>query len=88
MMHKAVCDECSQECEVPFRPTEGKPVYCRACFAGKDEGSSRGGDRGGRSERPSYGARPDAGNEQIKKQLGEINAKLDQILGLIGGKEE
>jgi len=32
-MHKAVCAECKQECEVPFKPTEGKPVYCRECFA-------------------------------------------------------
>ena len=34
-MHKAVCDECKQECEVPFKPTEGKPVYCKECYAKK-----------------------------------------------------
>ncbi len=34
-MHKAVCTECGQECEVPFKPTEGKPVFCRECFAKK-----------------------------------------------------
>lgn len=34
-MHKAVCTECGKECEVPFKPTEGKPVYCRDCFAKK-----------------------------------------------------
>lgn len=32
-MHKAVCSDCKQECEVPFKPTEGKPVYCKNCFA-------------------------------------------------------
>ena len=31
-MHKAVCSDCGKECEVPFKPTEGKPVYCRDCF--------------------------------------------------------
>jgi len=31
-MHKAVCSDCKKECEVPFKPTEGKPVYCRDCF--------------------------------------------------------
>ena len=30
--HKAVCADCQQECEVPFKPTEGKPVYCRECY--------------------------------------------------------
>ncbi len=32
-MHKAVCAECKKECEVPFKPTEGRPVYCKDCFA-------------------------------------------------------
>ena len=31
-MHKATCSDCGQECEVPFKPTEGKPVYCRDCY--------------------------------------------------------
>jgi len=31
-MHKTVCSDCGQECEVPFKPTEGRPVYCRNCF--------------------------------------------------------
>jgi len=34
-MHKAVCSECGQECEVPFKPTEGKPVYCKECYMKK-----------------------------------------------------
>ena len=32
-MHKATCADCKKECEVPFKPTEGKPVYCRDCFS-------------------------------------------------------
>jgi len=32
-MHKATCSDCKKECEVPFKPTEGKPVYCRDCFS-------------------------------------------------------
>jgi CxxC-x17-CxxC domain-containing protein len=32
-MHKAVCSECGKECEVPFKPTEGRPVYCKECFS-------------------------------------------------------
>lgn len=34
-MHKATCSDCGGECEVPFKPTEGRPVYCRDCFAKK-----------------------------------------------------
>ncbi|MBI2547951.1 hypothetical protein HYW21_01235 [Candidatus Woesearchaeota archaeon] len=32
-MHKATCSECGNECEVPFKPTEGRPVFCRTCYA-------------------------------------------------------
>lgn len=39
-MHKAVCDSCRRECEVPFRPTSGKPVFCRDCFKREDNGGS------------------------------------------------
>lgn len=31
-MHKATCAECNSPCEVPFKPTEGKPVYCKDCY--------------------------------------------------------
>jgi len=31
-MHKATCSTCKQECEVPFMPKEGRPVFCRDCF--------------------------------------------------------
>ncbi|UAL08222.1 MAG: hypothetical protein KRP56_02960 [Candidatus Methanogranum gryphiswaldense] len=29
---KATCSDCGQECEVPFKPTQGRPVYCKDCF--------------------------------------------------------
>ena len=54
-MHKTICSECGKECEVPFKPTEGKPVYCKDCymakkpkrtFSGRGGGGFRGGGRG------------------------------------------
>jgi CxxC-x17-CxxC domain-containing protein len=32
-MHKAICSTCKSECEVPFKPIEGKPVYCKECYS-------------------------------------------------------
>jgi CxxC-x17-CxxC domain-containing protein len=26
------CSNCGRETTVPFRPTEGRPVFCRSCF--------------------------------------------------------
>jgi CxxC-x17-CxxC domain-containing protein len=31
-MFPAICAECGQETEVPFKPREDRPVYCRACY--------------------------------------------------------
>ena len=36
-MHKATCSECNNECEVPFKPKEGRPVYCRDCYKNKKQ---------------------------------------------------
>lgn len=31
-MFDATCSACGVATQVPFRPTAGKPVYCRDCF--------------------------------------------------------
>lgn len=31
----AVCSQCGRETTVPFRPTQGRPVFCRQCFQGR-----------------------------------------------------
>lgn len=28
----AVCQQCGRQTTVPFKPTQGRPVYCRECF--------------------------------------------------------
>lgn len=32
-MYRTVCASCGAECEVPFEPRTGRPVYCNDCFA-------------------------------------------------------
>ncbi len=32
-MHKAISADCKKECEVPFKPSGDRPVYCRECFS-------------------------------------------------------
>ena len=29
---RATCSQCGKETTVPFRPTQGRPVFCRECF--------------------------------------------------------
>jgi CxxC-x17-CxxC domain-containing protein len=29
---RATCSSCGKETTVPFKPTQGRPVFCRECF--------------------------------------------------------
>ena len=56
-MHKAVCSECGVECEVPFKPEEGKPVYCKECYMKKKPRKSFGGRGGDNRQREMHDAK-------------------------------
>ena len=40
-MFKATCADCQKECEVPFKPSGDRPVYCKECFAKRKGGGGR-----------------------------------------------
>lgn len=93
-MHQATCSECGKRCEVPFRPTGEKPVYCNDCFGSKREGTfnDRGNDRGGREDRPSRDfskpsfskpATDDRAIADLKKEIETVNSKLDAVIKMI-----
>jgi CxxC-x17-CxxC domain-containing protein len=43
-MFDAVCAACGAPARVPFRPANGRPVYCRDCYASRQgQGSGYGG---------------------------------------------
>lgn len=95
MLFKATCAECGKGCEVPFRPTSGKPVFCNDCFNGqRDSNDSRGGrpsfnDRGPKrdfgGDRPSFRSQEDRPSFKQapvdnKRELSEISMKLDRLI--------
>lgn len=36
----AICSGCGKETTLPFRPTQGRPVFCRECF-GQQKGNQK-----------------------------------------------
>jgi len=86
-MHKVTCDECGNACEVPFKPSSDKPVFCDSCFGGKRE-NKRGGDRfGDRRSGPSSSSN-DGEMKEVKKLLLELNTKLDVIIDFFNDEIE
>lgn len=86
-MFKTVCSNCSKDCEVPFRPSGDKPVYCSDCFRNNQESDSP------RSENrfpsnPRFENRRDSGERNFsqpdnKDQFLTLNNKLDKVLKLL-----
>ena len=66
-MHQATCDECGNACEVPFKPSGNKPIFCSNCFK-RDNGMN---NNRGRE------------NEQFKEQFKILDIKLDRILKIL-----
>lgn len=100
-MFKTVCSSCGKECEVPFKPTNGKPVYCSECF---DRISPRT-DRPERSERndrprrddkrslsfqdgPRREDRPQTPRVDYGAQFEMLNSKMDKLIALLTPKSE
>lgn len=97
-MFKTVCSNCNKDCEVPFRPTSGKPVYCSDCFetmGGRSADSGRP-ERPERRDRSSFDRHqapaPRVDNtkqfEELVTNLAVVNKKLDKIIELLTPKVE
>lgn len=87
-MFSAVCDNCGKDCQVPFRPSGEKPVYCSDCFekmgnGGRPERSfdSYGDDR--RSSRPAQQSSGGNNDQQFKDMVTLLDKKLDKVIDLL-----
>ena len=36
---RVICADCNKECEIPFKPSAGRPVYCKECFSKRKTGN-------------------------------------------------
>lgn len=75
-MHEAICGECGNTCQVPFRPSGDKPVFCNDCFASKR--SDRGEERGSK-ERYISTPRQDKSYSENKINFDEMKIRLENI---------
>jgi CxxC-x17-CxxC domain-containing protein len=84
----AVCAKCGEDCQVPFRPTTGKDVFCSNCFEKNNDAPSRefrgiGRDRNDRGDRGSFRSRPSSDSGNNSSELRAIGEKLDKIIKLL-----
>jgi len=65
---KVICADCNRECEIPFKPSGDRPVYCRDCFSKHKDG-------GGGSFHGSENQRPGGRNKPFHKRGKEHKAR-------------
>ena len=46
---RAICADCNKECELPFKPSGDRPVYCKECFSKRKPGNRFDSNRDNRS---------------------------------------
>jgi len=96
-MHQAVCSDCGNNCEVPFRPSGSKPVFCSDCFRGHDQAPSRGAGRDRdfapaprrfeeRAPRPNFSATSKDGN--VEDRISALHVKLDKVIALLSANSK
>ena len=96
-MFQATCSNCGKPCEVPFKPTGDKPVFCNDCFNKKRDQSDTRMSRsefGGNGPKRDFSAsrdprapyKPAQDNNNISKQLSDISAKLDRLISALDKK--
>lgn len=77
VLHKAVCADCHQDCEVPFKPTGDRPVYCKKCFSKRKGSHSLKNEHGNNlAPVPSVVTEPDSASQRkvvvTKKGVGKV----------------
>lgn len=86
-MFEAICASCGKTCEVPFRPTGEKPVYCRDCFQNNKGSQSDNYNQRDNRQMDSRESRDSRGqSDELKKQLEQLNSKLDRVISLLTAK--
>ncbi|MCK4532710.1 hypothetical protein KAU39_02900 [bacterium] len=68
---KAICSQCHKECEVPFKPTDNRPVYCSDCFSKRGEGGSFEGKRDRKPRSGGFDRESHSGRYFDKREDGE-----------------
>ena len=75
--YTVICADCNESATVPFRPTTGRPVYCRPCFNARRSDKSANtqpqrSDRQGTNSLPDEATPSDTGVPQRDEHVTEV----------------
>jgi len=71
VMYKAICADCKKECEVPFKPSQDRPVYCKDCFSKRKSSGSFKPNNNGPRPAPARPA-PEGPVQKLQKIMDQV----------------
>ena len=72
---RAICADCSKECEIPFKPSGGRPVYCKECFSKRRKDNPFNANRDNRSEQRDFTRKRRFDKRQAEKRQKPVKKK-------------
>ena len=81
-LFKATCAECAKSCEIPFRPSGDRPVYCKDCFAKKGGATQSASPRRDFHADRAVTPAPERNRDivELKIQVAELGRKIDHLI--------
>jgi CxxC-x17-CxxC domain-containing protein len=79
-LYDAVCSKCGKKCQVPFRPSNDRPVYCKDCFGAPQQSTT-----GAKTFTSATSeARPEGKTiADLTRQIAAMNTKIDTMLKIL-----
>jgi CxxC-x17-CxxC domain-containing protein len=69
-----VCSKCGKACQVPFRPSNTRPVYCKDCF---------GAPQSAKEKATRFPIQEGKSVADLTRQIAAMNTKIDTMLRIL-----
>jgi CxxC-x17-CxxC domain-containing protein len=74
----AVCSNCGKKCQVPFRPSASRPVYCNDCFGAPHDAPK---------DKKDFSSAEGRTTAELTRQIAAMNNKIDLMLKILQGED-
>ncbi len=72
---RVICADCNKECEIPFKPSGDRPVYCKECFSKRKKGNLFSANRDNRPEERDFPRERYSDKRQAEKRQKPVKKK-------------
>ena len=72
---RVICADCNKECEIPFKPSGDRPVYCKECFSKRKAGNPFNANRDNRPRERDFSRERRPDETRLEKRQKPVKKK-------------